>query len=173
MDATSLYTNISHDKGTKAFREVLDSITVQHPSTESLLKLLEYVLKLNNFKLNDEHYIQISGTAMGNTIASSYANIFMERLERNFHLRALFKTLCWMRFIDDIELKYVDNWDCLNDFMTFANSCHNSIKFTVDISISKNVFLDTISTLEDSVSIWNQLILISTLRRLAVPISIL
>ncbi|XP_052680295.1 uncharacterized protein LOC128161092 [Crassostrea angulata] len=79
----------------------------------------------------------------------SYANIFMGRLERNLLLRAPFKPLSWLRFIDDIEMKWVENRDCLNDFITFANSFHNSIKVTVDISSSKNVFLDTTSTLED------------------------
>ena len=149
MDVTSLYTNIPHDEGIEACREVWDSKTIQHPSTESLLKLLEHVLKLNNFMFNGEHYIQISGTAMGTKMAPSYANIFMGRLERSLLLRAPFKPLSWLRFIDDIEMKWVENRDCLNDFITFANSFHNSIKFTVDISSSKNVFLDTTSTLED------------------------
>lgn len=149
MDVTSLYTNIPHDEGIEACREVWDSRTIQQPSTESLLKLLEHVLKLNNFMFNGEHYIQISGTAMGTKMAPSYANIFMGRLERNLLLRAPFKPLSWLRFIDDIEMKWVENRDCLNDFITFANSFHNSIKFTVDISSSKNVFLDTTSTLED------------------------
>lgn len=148
MDVTSLYTNtnIPHD--------------------ESLLKLLEHVLKLNNAMFNGEHYIQISGTAMGTKMAPSYANIFMGRLERNLLLRAPFKPLSWLRFIDDIEMKWVENRDCLNDFIIFANSFHNSIEFTVDISSSKNVFLDTISTLEDGeikfISIPNPLILTST-----------
>eukprot|EP00105_Crassostrea_gigas_P004177 XP_011417314.1 PREDICTED: uncharacterized protein LOC105320883 [Crassostrea gigas] len=149
MDVTSLYTNIPHDEGIEACREVWDSRTIQQPSTESLLKLLEHVLKLNNFMFNGEHYIQISGTAMGTKMAPSYANIFMGRLERNLLLRAPFKPLSWLRFIDDIEMKWVENRDCLNDFITFANSFHNSIKFTVDISSSKNVFLNTTSTLED------------------------
>ncbi|XP_065925150.1 uncharacterized protein [Magallana gigas] len=148
MDVTSLYTNIPHVEGIEACKEIWDSRTIQQPSTESLLKLLEHVLKLNNFMFNGEHYIQISGTAMGTKMAPSYANIFIGRLERNLLLRAPFKPLSWLWFIDDIEMKWVENRDCLNDFITFANSFHNSIKFTVDISSSKNVFLDTTSTLE-------------------------
>jgi hypothetical protein len=54
-----------------------------------------------------------------------------------------------LRFIDDIEMKWVENRDCLDEFITFANSFHNSIKFTLEISSSKTVFLDTTSTLED------------------------
>lgn len=55
LDVTSLYTNNSHDEGIEACREVWEGITVQHLSTESLLKLLEYVLQLNNFMFNGEH----------------------------------------------------------------------------------------------------------------------
>ena len=46
-------------------------------------------------------------------------------------------------------MKWVENRDCLDEFITFANSFHSSIKFTLEISSSKNVFLDTTSTLED------------------------
>ncbi len=34
-------------------------------------------MKLNNFKFNGNHYLQIGGTAMGIWVAPSYANIFM------------------------------------------------------------------------------------------------
>ena len=33
-----------------------------------------------------EHYLQISGTAMGTTLAPSYVDIFMGTLERNLSL---------------------------------------------------------------------------------------
>jgi hypothetical protein len=36
----------------------------------------------NNFTFNGEHIIQINGTAMGTTIAPSYANIVMGKLEK-------------------------------------------------------------------------------------------
>lgn len=73
-------------------------------------------------------------------IASSYANIFMGRSKRNRLLTALFKPLSWLRFIDNIETKWVKIRDCVDDFITFANPLHKSIKLTVDLSSSKNVF---------------------------------
>jgi hypothetical protein len=109
MDVASLYTNIPHDEGIEACREVWDSRTIQRPFTESLLKLLEHVLKLNNFMFNCEHYIQISGTAMGTKMAPSYTNIFMGRLERNLLQSAPYKPFSWLRFIVDIEMKLVEN----------------------------------------------------------------
>ena len=121
----------------------------QHPSTESLVQLLEHVLKFNNFMFNGEHYLQISGTAMGTKMAPSYANIFMGKLERRLLHHAPTKPLSWLRFIDDIEMKWVDGRDSLNDFIERANFFHYSIKFTVEISTSKNIFLDTTATLKD------------------------
>ena len=96
---------------------------------------------------NGEHYLQISGTAMGTKMAPSYANIFMGRLERRLLYYSPTKPLSWLRFIDDIEMKWVDGRESLNDFIDMANSFHNSIKFTVDISTSRNTFLDTTATL--------------------------
>lgn len=61
-------------------------------------------------------------------MALSCANIFVGRFERNLKKQKR---------------------NCLNYFLTFANSSNNSIKFTVDITSSKKVFFDTSSTLED------------------------
>ena len=35
-----------------------------------------------NFSFNNEHYLQLKGTAMGTCMAPSYTNIFMDNLER-------------------------------------------------------------------------------------------
>lgn len=83
----------------------------------------------------------------------------------------------WLRFIDNIEMKGVENRDWLNIFITFTKSLHNLTEFTVGISGSKNVLLDTTSILEDGeielVSIRNKMILISTSSRLAAILPIL
>ncbi|XP_055997948.1 uncharacterized protein LOC130047308 [Ostrea edulis] len=150
MDVTSLYTNIPHDEGIEACREVWENRTIKCPSTESLIKLLEHVLRMNNFMFNGKHYLQISGTAMGTKMAPSYANIFMGRLERNLLNQLPSRPLGWLRFIDDIEMKWTGSRESLDGFISFTNSFHHSIKFTVEISCSKNTFLDTTSTLNNS-----------------------
>lgn len=63
--------NIPHNEGIEAHMEEWDSRTIHHLSTEPLRKLLEHILKLNNFMFNGEHEIQISGTAMGTKKAPS------------------------------------------------------------------------------------------------------
>ena len=49
----------------------------KNPSNESLLTLLDAILTKNNFTFNNEHYLQIAGTAMGTKTAPSYANIVL------------------------------------------------------------------------------------------------
>lgn len=46
-------------------------------------------------------------------------------------------------------MKWVKNRYFQNDFITFTNSLHNSIKFTVGISSSENLLMETTSILED------------------------
>jgi hypothetical protein len=62
---------------------------------------------------NGEHYLQISGTAMGTKMAPSYANMIMGRLERRLLYYSPTKPLSWLRFIDDIEMKWVDGRESL------------------------------------------------------------
>jgi hypothetical protein len=53
MDVTSLYTNIPHDEGIEAWREVWSNRINERPSTNHL----EHVRKFNNFMFNGEHYL--------------------------------------------------------------------------------------------------------------------
>ena len=76
------YLQIPHEDGIKACEEVWKTRTVKDPPTQIQIKLLTLVLKCNNFEFNGKHYLQIQGTAMGTKMATSYANIFMGRLEK-------------------------------------------------------------------------------------------
>ena len=82
LDICSLYTNISHAERIKACRELLKTRVVQEPPTEDIIKLISLILTKNNFSFNDEHYLHLKGTAVGTCMAPSYANIFMDILER-------------------------------------------------------------------------------------------
>ena len=53
------------------------------PPTTYLTKMIELILKLNNFSFNEEHYLQVQGTGMGTRMAPSYANLFMAKLEED------------------------------------------------------------------------------------------
>ena len=113
MDVTSLYTNIPHEDGIKACEEVWEARAVKDPPTQILINLLTLVLKCNNFEFNGKHYLQIQGTAMGTKMAPSYANIFMGRLERRLLQSVILKPFSWLRFIDDIDMKWTHGRETL------------------------------------------------------------
>lgn len=151
MDVTSLYTNIPHDDGITACKEVWEQRDIKDPPTECLIQLLELVLKHNNFTFNGEHYLQINGTAMGTKMAPSYANIFMGKLEKQLLNSSLHHPLSWFRFIDDVDMKWIESEENLKQFFDHANSIHPSIKFTHEMSTSKISFLDTTTTVIDGI----------------------
>ena len=55
----------------------------------------------------------------------------------------------WLRFIDDIDMKWLHGRDNLDTFLQEANSFHSTIQFTAEVSNDKHVFLDTQSRLDE------------------------
>ena len=150
MDVTSLYTNIPHEDGIEACREVWEQRTHKSPPTETLIELLTLVLKSNNFEFNGQNYLQVQGTAMGTKMAPSYANIFMGRLERRLLMSVPLKPYLWLRFIDDVDMQWCHSIAELESFLDRANNFHPSIKFTSEVSNDNHVFLDTVSHIQDN-----------------------
>lgn len=98
------------------------------PETASIL--LSIILKNNTFKFNNQTYLQIQGTAMGTKVAPTYANIFMDKLERQILSNAEIQPIIWRRFIDDIFAIYRCTKDELTHHLSYLNEQHHSIKFT-------------------------------------------
>ena len=66
-----------HEDGLKALRSFLQDQHLPLNVTNCVVKMAETVLKGNVFEFGEEHYVQVSGTAIGTKMAPSYANIFM------------------------------------------------------------------------------------------------
>ena len=64
LDVISLYTNIPHQEGLDARREILNKREVLDPPTEEIVNLTSIILKRNNFSFNGLHYLQKQGTVM-------------------------------------------------------------------------------------------------------------
>jgi peptide-methionine (R)-S-oxide reductase len=109
------------------------------------------VLKKNNFTFNGDHYLQINGTAMGTKMTPSYANIFMGKLEKQLFESSIERLCSWYRFIDDVDMKWTQSDEELQNFLSRANNLHPSIKFTYEKSNTTISFLDTSSTLSEGV----------------------
>ena len=106
--------------------------------------IYKVILTLNNFQFNNDHYLQIKGTAMGTPVAPSYANIFMGTLDQiitSLPNNAILPG-SWVRYIDDIQFIWLHSPRSLTKFHTQMNTTHPTIKFTLESSPDEIPFLD-------------------------------
>ena len=82
-------------------------------------------------------------------MAPAYANMFMGRLETQLLMSDTMRPFSWLRFIDDIDMKWLHGRDNLDTFLQEANSFHSTIRFTAEVSNDKHVCLDTQSRLDE------------------------
>ena len=143
LDVTSLYTNIPHEEGLDACREMLETRDVLDPPTDDIVNLTSLILKKNNFTFNGLHHLQKHGTAMGTRMAPSYANIFMGRLEHNLLQQVADKPSIWWRYIDDVFAIWPHGEESLITFLEEINLFHPTIRFTAEWSRESVTFLDT------------------------------
>ena len=66
--------------------------------------MAEFVLKNNFFEFNGQIKQQISGTAIGTKCASTYACIYMDKMEGELLEKQEYKPFTWLRYINDIFL---------------------------------------------------------------------
>ena len=144
LDVKSLYTNIPNAEGLKSVKTSLEKYSKRTASTKVITTFLALKLTLNNFIFKFKNYLQIKGCAMGTICAPSYANIFMDHLERKF-IYPFIKTffLICLRFIDDIFFIWTGSKTDLEKFLNALNTKHPSIKFEYEISREIISFLDT------------------------------
>ena len=169
VDVTALYTNIpTHGPmgGLQAFEKALNRRTLKEKSetpTIFLCDLLEAVLDGNIFEFDGNLFQQKIGTAMGTSVAPTYACLFMGWLEEfilsawSNHKKHGSKPYLWRRYIDDIFFIWNGDVQELNEFIDFINQQHPNIKFEatfdfekrsipfldMSISINENGFLET------------------------------
>ena len=143
LDVSSLYTNIPNQEGLIAVADHLRKDPDKRKMGPHILNLLKLVLHSMSFSFNGDHYLQIGGTAMGTATAPNYANLFMDRFETKALANWPLKPLLWLRFIDDIWMVWTHGEDQLNEFITYLNSIHPTIKFTHESSLTHINFLDT------------------------------
>ena len=161
MDVVSLYTNIPTDMGISYIRDFLEKNRVKgaKPSNEVLIKLLEFVLTMNEFEFNEEFFLQLFGTAIGTRVAPSYANLVMAIFEELFlFLSEWWKfILLYFRFIDDCFGIWLGTLQQLLEFVDYLNSKVDSIKFTLEYSTLNIPFLDVLVGLTENGEIYTDL----------------
>jgi hypothetical protein len=152
LDVKSLYTNIPNEEAKEAALNLLDShrTPTEVPTNTTLIKLLDLVLRCNNFQFNGTNYLQVGGTAMGTRVAPSLANAFMDSFEHKFVYSYPTQPHTWIRYIDDIFCIWTRGEDTLDSFINHLNGCHESIKFTEEKSTAQVHFLDTTVIFKDN-----------------------
>ena len=138
MDGTSLYKNIPHDDGINCIKKILEQHVNSTPKNSSLITLLEFVLKSNNFIFNQDNYLQINGTVMGTRVAPTYANLSMDSLKQKYIYPHRNCPGIWFGFIDDIWGIFRGTEEELVSFVDYSNS----FKFMVEYSKKWIMFLD-------------------------------
>lgn len=108
-----------------------------------LLRLLELMLKNNDFEFNGQFYLQVCGTAMGKTYAPGLADIYMEEFDEKATTGYHIKPLLFSRFLDDIFFVWTGSREQLIEYETFLNSLIEGIKITLCCSEVSVDFLDT------------------------------
>ena len=111
------------------------------------LQCSRWCFKRNDFTFNGDHYLHIHGTAMGTKMAPSYANTFMRKFEKQLLESSIERPLYWYRCIDDVDMKWTQSDEELQNFPSRANNLNPSLKFTHKISNTIISFLDTSSSL--------------------------
>ena len=71
---------------------------------------------------------------MGTKLAPSYANRFMGNLEKKLFQGYHKKPTVFLRFIDDIFMIFPGMEPELEDFISYCNNFHPTIKFTAEWS---------------------------------------
>ena len=88
FDVKSLYTNIPHEFVLQAMNFGLEkhgaSINSRFPKAFSL-ESIQFILKNNNFKFNEEYFNQLVGTAIGTDMAATYATLTMGYYETKLY----------------------------------------------------------------------------------------
>ena len=83
MDVSSLYTNIDQTEGTEACFESLEQRNCKSMPSGIIKKMIKLVLERNIFRFREKYYTQKKGICMGTPMAPNYANLFMDKFERN------------------------------------------------------------------------------------------
>jgi hypothetical protein len=156
-DISSLYTMIPTEKGIELMTRFLNRdtsieyLTQLYPDTPyinivtAIIVALTIVLKNNIIEFQGKQYIQINGTAMGQSCAVVYANIFVYELECELIDLTTYQgfTFFYARFVDDVFGVIINQVETDN-IIQKLNLLHSSIKFNCLSSSNEVEFLDTI-----------------------------
>ena len=117
---------------------------VKDLTKSSFYKLLKITMFESIFIFDGKFYEQCDGVAMGSTLASTLANVFMRHFENIWleNCPSLFKPIVYRRFVDDKFLLFRSK-DHVEKLRNCLNKQYKNIKFTSEIGENSSLlFLD-------------------------------
>ncbi len=126
-DVESLYPSIPVDESVVLVRRWLKSCKVPEPYINMYFDLTELCMNQNYFLFRNKIYKQRYGTAMGNSLSSFIAEIFMANFETNASNDKRFPRV-WIRYMDDIFA--IMNKRKVDPTLSWLNSLKSTINFT-------------------------------------------
>ena len=121
IDIDSLYTHIETTLGLQSIQTAFNEFPDPQRPDGALLKLLELSLTRNDFEFNEQHYLQIHGTAMGKKIAPAYANLYVCSWEETAFLRCKTLPSLYFRYLDDIFGIWQGSMEEFEEFLATLN----------------------------------------------------
>ena len=118
------------------------------PPTDCIVEAVQICLKHDNSACEDDHFLQIHGTAMGPKNACSYADLAMGMIDKRAKSGQI-KLNLWWRYRDDIFDLWTQGPAKLHEFTHYINSLCPTIKFTLVSSPSLLNVLDLTLNLVD------------------------
>ena len=107
---------------------------VQHPQTVFLVDVLQYVLKNDMFRLEDQIYNQLHGIAMGTKLAPALATVYIGDLEETFVESRRPKLDLLKRYSDDIFILWSHPLEEFDRFLENLNKKEKRIRFTAEVN---------------------------------------
>lgn len=143
-DVVSLFPSIPMDKTMILLRKWLIENGVSEARNEMYVEFTELCMKQNIFQYKNEFYIQRDGAAIGNSLSSFLAELYMCAFETEMEKHPLFPRV-YSRFVDDIFA--VQNARKVKDTLELFNSQHPRVQFTYEPERDGKIsFLDTMVT---------------------------
>ena len=162
MDIVSLYTNIPVKETINIATELIyENGNFRNLSKNEFRKLLDSITSNTFFIFNSMYYKQLDGLAMGSPLSAALANVFLCFHEKTWidECPIDFKPHFYQRYMDDTFMVF-ENEDQANKFLSYLNSKHPKIKFTLETENEKKLpFLDLLvdkSNMELNISIYRK-----------------
>jgi hypothetical protein len=142
-DITALYTNMDIDRTLTVTKQTLAANPNPNRPDNELMELLELTMKNNDFRFNNDIFLQIFGTAMGKPYAPSLANIYLIDFDDKAMNTFRIKPKLYYRFLDDIFFVWTGTRTELTEYENYLNTLIPDIKITLTADDTEANFLDT------------------------------